>query len=142
MRKISFQLCAACVAAGFLLAVSWQLRIAAAEDAMPSDLQHEIEFQMTKGWVDAVSEQGVVIDDMSHSLSSLKVFDHKGLAKERSSLKPGQYVAFIREEDGTRVYLLEGKGDRPEPTELSTSSRTVETKKEPSVRKVDGVWKN
>jgi hypothetical protein len=142
MKKNSFQLCTAGALAGFLLVMSWQVRIAEAEEAISPDLQHEIDFQMTKGWIDAVSEQEVVIDDMSHSHSSLKVFDHKGLAKEKSSLKPGQFVAFVREEGGTRVYLLEGKGQRPERPELSTSSQTVERKKEPVVQKVDGVWKN
>jgi|GEM_PF-4436949 len=142
MKKTGCQFRVVCVATWIVLALSWQVPLTYGEDVVSLDLQHEIELQMTKGWVDSIGEQHIIIDDMSYSLASLKVYDLKGFAKEKSSLTPGRYVAFIRDDKETRVYLLEGKGERPQSVDLPTPVSAEKKKDTSTLKKVDGVWKN
>lgn len=142
MKRTSCRFCAVCVAVWVVLALSWQVRLGHTENRDSVDLQHEIDQQMTKGWVDAITEQDAVIDDLSYPLASLKVYDLKGFAKEKSSLTPGRYVAFIRDDKETRVYLLEGKGERPQSVDLPTPVGAEKKKDSSPLKKVDGVWKN
>lgn len=114
----------------------------AEESPTAETLTAEITSRMAKGWVDAVDEHSIVIDDMSFRRATLKVYDMKGLAKDVSSLAPGRYVAFRREEGKAVVYLIEGKGERPRPQDEMLSPSQGKSKDNQNVKKIDGVWKN
>lgn len=144
MKIISFRWFVVCIAtAGTVLILSYPATPAEEVVQSVTDLQDQVELQMNKGWVDSVGENDVVIDDMSHPFSSLKVYDQKGFAKENSSLTPGRYVAFKREEGWTKVYLLDESGERPKLPDMTPRTPTSTTEKnETLIRHVDGVWKN
>jgi len=127
---------------------SWLVSLSLAEkdrgQVVASHVQDKVPAQMNRGWIDAVKDHEIVIDDMTYPVASMKIYDHKGLAKGKSSLIVGRRVAFKRaEQGGTVVYLLNDMGQRPQKMEPSTAPRdSISKGKKSPIRQVDGVWKN
>jgi len=127
---------------------SWRVPLAIAEkehgQIWASHVHDKIPAQMNRGWVDAVKDHEIVIDDMTYPVASMKIYDQKGFPGGKSSLSAGNHVAFKREEKGgTVVYLLSDKGQRPQKMKASTAPQASISKgKKSPIRQVDGVWKN
>ncbi|MBM9614430.1 hypothetical protein JWJ90_09010 [Desulfobulbus rhabdoformis] len=100
-------------------------------------------YNMSRGWVDSIDKNAVVIDDMVTPVSKVEFFDSKGYLKNISLLKQGEYVAFEWSDTLLRIYQLEMEGERPESSvkrdeqvpPVTDPGKTV-------IRQVDGVWKN
>lgn len=127
---------------------SWRIPGASAEnkrhESVDSHGRIKIPAQMNRGWIDAIKGNEIVIDDLTYPVATMKIYDEKGFAKGKTSLIVGQHVAFKKEEKGgTVVYLLSGKGNRPQKIDASIvpAVRVSKDKKNP-IHRVDGVWKN
>nr|WP_321467069.1 hypothetical protein [uncultured Desulfobulbus sp.] len=98
---------------------------------------------MNKGWVDSITADGIVIDDIYVPLSSVKLYDQGGFLKDISSLRVGEYVAFQRDGERMEIHQVDEVGERP--GETATSVQKSSGSAPPSdkvIRQVDGVWKN
>lgn len=96
---------------------------------------------MQKGWVDALSEDMIVIDDLSSPLSSVTIYDQNGFIRRPSSLTVGQYIAFKRKSGKTVIHLLSEQVERPGSSRQASQSRNSGEEKK-TIQQVDGVWKN
>jgi hypothetical protein len=136
----------------FVVAVSivgsWRISGASAEnkrhEIVDSHGRIKIPAQMNRGWIDAVKGDEIVIDDLTYPVASMKIYDEKGFSKGKTSLIVGQHVAFTKEgKGGTVVYLLSGKGNRPQKIDASiVPAAPVSKDKKNPIRRVNGVWKN
>jgi hypothetical protein len=127
---------------------SWRVSGASAEnkrhEIVDSRGRIKVPAQMNRGWIDAVKGHEIVIDDLTYPVATMKIYDEKGFSKGKTSLIVGQHVAFAKEEKGgTVVYLLRGKGNRPQKIDVSiVPAAPVSKDKKIPIRRVDGVWKN
>jgi len=100
---------------------------------------------LRKGWVDQFEGGKLVIDDMSYTVSAkTRYFDKNGNPISRPSLRPGQFVGFVCENNSVLndLYILEpGTGDlRPK---IETTSRPEpEPRDNSGIRFENGVWRN
>ncbi|WP_448873867.1 hypothetical protein [Desulfobulbus propionicus] len=126
---------------GLLLQVCLFLVADAHTQEIVPDSQPARPVKLHNGWIDAVNEERVVIDDMASPLSTVTVYDQKGFRRDASSLAAGQYVAFKREGGATEIHLLDGKGERPKSSDRA-ANKQVDSQQKEAIRQVDGVWKN
>jgi hypothetical protein len=106
-----------------------------------SEMAQVQETDMVTGWVDAVHEGVVVINDMSTPLSAVTLYDQKGFRRDPSSLAVDRYVAFKKEDGKLEIHLLDQKVKRPRDSVPSSADKKTGAQKE-AVRQVNGVWKN
>jgi len=98
---------------------------------------------MKKGWVDSITADGVVIDDIYAPLSSVKLYDKSGFLRDLSSLKVGEYVAFQHDDNLMEIHRIDEVGERPSSTDTKEPTNSGTTSpSETIIRQVDGVWKN
>jgi hypothetical protein len=113
-----------------------------AEEASLADLRSVLDQKMNKGWIDALDDQVIIIDDVSYPITrELKIYDFNGSPKGLPSLVTGQFVAFKAGEQLKMIYILPGKGNRPEVLEPSTVSNDEKSKGK-ALHYENGVWKN
>ncbi len=112
------------------------------EDVALADFQYNLEHRMNKGWIDALDDQAIIIDDLSYPITSeLRIYDQNGSPKGVPSLAKGQFVAFEAREHLTTIYILPGKGNPPEVLEPSSASGEEKAEGK-TLRYENGVWKN
>ena len=99
--------------------------------------------KMNTGWIDAITAEGILIDDMLSPVSTVKVYDKNGFLKDISSLRVGQYVAFERDEQHTEIHFVDREEERPSSVNRTGSGDSQgSAPAETGIRQVDGVWKN
>ena len=106
-----------------------------------SGSQQESSVDLQIGWVDAVSDHEVVINDMAAPFDSITLYDQRGFLLDTRSLVAGQNVAYARRAGGMEIHLLDEKLRRRDSPQRVSQHDKTKTKKE-VIRQVDGVWKN
>ncbi len=116
----------------------WQ--VALAQEVVP-DPPAQNQVKLKTGWIDAITQTEIVIDDLASPLSGVTVVNQQGFAVSVSSLSIGRYVAFNRDGEKIVIHLLAEQQKRPDLPDDNASQPKRGGKKE-GVRQVDGVWKN